>query len=95
MSLKTYGQYEMLALTFFVLFTVLLLASLLLFKFVRDHNVHRHTARRVLAISRELRRKPPRVLGLRWTRDFCHGELLLIAFLAVGNVVLFVYGWIN
>ncbi|OWZ05948.1 hypothetical protein PHMEG_00021869 [Phytophthora megakarya] len=86
----------MLAPSFFVLFTVLpLLASLLFFEFVRDYNMHRHTARRVLAVSSLLRRKPPRfsTFGLQW--NFCYGELLLVAFLAIGNVVLFVYGWIN
>ncbi|KAE9044887.1 hypothetical protein PR001_g5183 [Phytophthora rubi] len=98
-SLKAYGHYEMLAPTFFVLFTVLpLLASLLFFEFVRDYNVHRHTARRVLAVSALLRRKSPHfksIPGLQWVRDFCYGELLFIAFLVIGNVVLFVYGWIN
>ncbi|ETO62700.1 hypothetical protein F444_19405 [Phytophthora nicotianae P1976] len=98
-SLKAYGHYEMLAPTFFVLFTVLpLLASLIFFEFVRDYNVHRHTARRVLAVSALLRRKPPRVKsipGLQWMKDYCYGELLFIAFLVIGNVVLFVYGWIN
>ncbi|KAE8902580.1 hypothetical protein PF005_g14306 [Phytophthora fragariae] len=98
-SLKAYGHYEMLAPTFFVLLTVLpLLASLLFFEFVRDYNVHRHTARRVLAVSALLRRKSPHfksIPGLQWVRDFCYGELLFIAFLVIGNVVLFVYGWIN
>ncbi|KAF4129640.1 FAD-binding domain [Phytophthora infestans] len=98
-GLKAYGHYEMLAPTFFVLFTVLpLLASLIFFEFVRDYNVHRHTARRVLAVSALLRRKPPRfksIPGLQWMKEYCYGELLFIAFLVVGNVVLFVYGWIN
>lgn len=98
-GLKAYGHYEMLAPTFFVLFTVLpLLASLIFFEFVRDYNAHRHTARRVLAVSALLRRKPPRfksIPGLQWMKEYCYGELLFIAFLVVGNVVLFVYGWIN
>ncbi|KAG2843852.1 hypothetical protein PC110_g796 [Phytophthora cactorum] len=98
-SLKAYGHYEMLAPTFFVLFTVLpLLASLIFFELVRDYNVHRHTARRVLAVSALLRRKPPRfksIPGLQWMKDYCYGELLFIAFLVIGNVVLFVYGWVN
>ncbi|KAG7388941.1 ferric/cupric-chelate reductase [Phytophthora pseudosyringae] len=94
--LKAYGHYEMLAPTFFVLFTVLpLLASLLLFEFVRDYNLHRHTARRVLAVAALLRRKPPRILGLPRTRELCYGELLFAASLVVGNVLLFVYGWVN
>ncbi|KAL3674755.1 hypothetical protein V7S43_000687 [Phytophthora oleae] len=100
-SLKAYGHYEMLAPTFFVLFTVLpLLASLLFFEFVRDYNMHRHTARKMLAVSALLRRKPPRfsifsIPGLQWVKDFCYGELLFIAFLVISNVVLFVYGWLN
>ncbi|GMF09338.1 unnamed protein product [Phytophthora lilii] len=98
-SLKAYGHYEMLAPTFFVLFTVLpLLASLLFFELVRDYNVHRHTARRVLAVSALLRRKPPHfksIPGLHWLREFCYGELLFLTFLVIGNLVLFVYGWIN
>ncbi|GMF35300.1 unnamed protein product [Phytophthora fragariaefolia] len=98
-SLKAYGHYEMLAPTFFIVSTVLpLLASLLFFEFVRDYNVHRHTARHVLAISALLRRKPPRfnsIPGFHWIRDFCYGELLFIGFLIIGNVALFVYGWVN
>ncbi|KAL4099424.1 hypothetical protein PRIC1_007229 [Phytophthora ramorum] len=98
-SLKAYGHYEMLAPTFFVLFTVLpMLGSLLFFEFVRDYNVHRHTARQVLAVSALLRRKPPRfkrIPGAHYVTDFCYGELLFIAFLVIGNAVLFVYGWMN
>ncbi|KAG1688758.1 hypothetical protein DVH05_008754 [Phytophthora capsici] len=100
-SIKAYGHYEMLAPTFFILFTVLpLLASLLFFELVRDYNMHRHTARKMLAVSALLRRKPPRfsilsIPGLQWVKDFCYGELLFIAFLVIGNVVLFVYGWLN
>jgi len=98
-SLKAYGHYEMLAPTFFVLFTVLpLLASLLFFEFVRDYNIHRHTARRVLAVSALLRRKPPRfkaIPGGHWVTGFCYGELLFIALLVLGNAVVFMYGWQN
>ncbi|KAF1776231.1 Ferric reductase transmembrane component-like domain [Phytophthora cactorum] len=85
-SLKAYGHYEMLA------------PTLIFFELVRDYNVHRHTARRVLAVSALLRRKPPRfksIPGLQWMKDYCYGELLFIAFLVIGNVVLFVYGWVN
>ncbi|RLN95368.1 hypothetical protein BBJ28_00005487 [Nothophytophthora sp. Chile5] len=97
--LSAYGHYEMLRPTFFVLFNLLpLLASLLLFEFVRDYNVHRHTARQLLAVSASLRRKPPRfpsIPGACWLAGFCYGELLFLGFLIGGNVVLFVYGWVN
>lgn len=94
---SAWGHYEMIAPTIFVLFTVLpLLASLLFFEFVRDYNVHRFTARRVLAVSALLRRRPHfNAPGTRWLSDFCYGELLFTGFLGIGNVVLFVYGWIN
>uniref|UniRef100_H3HCP2 FAD-binding FR-type domain-containing protein n=1 Tax=Phytophthora ramorum TaxID=164328 RepID=H3HCP2_PHYRM len=79
-SLKAYGHYEMLAPTFFVLFTMLpMLGSLLFFEFVRDYNPPRFK----------------RIPGAHYVTDFCYGELLFIAFLVIGNAVLFVYGWMN
>ncbi|RLN57411.1 hypothetical protein BBJ29_004064 [Phytophthora kernoviae] len=97
--ISAWGHYEMLAPSFFVLFTVLpFLLSLLFFEFVRDYNVHRHTAQRVLVVSVLLRRKPPRfkrIPGFEWVADFCYGEWLFIGFLVIGNVALFVYGWIH
>lgn len=94
--LSAYGHYELLRPAFFVTFSIIpLLASLVVFEFIRDYNVHRNTSKHVLRVSAALRRVPPSCMGWQWHYGFCYGELVFLAALFGGNTAILVYSWIN
>ncbi|TMW58841.1 hypothetical protein Poli38472_006986 [Pythium oligandrum] len=90
---QTKGHSEMVRPTFFTLFTVLpTLVSLFLIEFLRHYNVRRVTSTYVLKFAMLLRRKPSLFGRVSY---WSFGEWIFMAFLVVGNILVFVWFYVR